>query len=111
MAQRPAGKPATTTGSSATQKECKAKLLDIFTVHGAQWTQTGAQLVETSKYASDILNKLDAELANLPNEKDRPDCTLREELLADANKFMVGDVATKEQKNQFAKVDICNTGY
>ncbi|RHZ44289.1 uncharacterized protein CDV56_102026 [Aspergillus thermomutatus] len=86
----------TTTGSSATTKERKAKLLGIFTGQGAQWARMGAQLVETSKYASDILSKLDAELANLPNEQDRPNWTLRKELLADANKSRVGDAAISQ---------------
>jgi hybrid polyketide synthase/nonribosomal peptide synthetase ACE1 len=86
----------TTTGSSATTKQRNAKLLGIFTGQGAQWARMGAQLVETSKYASDILSKLDAQLANLPNEQDRPDWTLREELLADASKSRVGDAAISQ---------------
>lgn len=86
----------TTRGSSASTKESKAKLLGIFTGQGAQWARMGAQLVETSKHASDLLSKLDAELANLPNEQDRPDWTLREELLADASKSRIGDAAISQ---------------
>ncbi|OOF97571.1 hypothetical protein ASPCADRAFT_129251 [Aspergillus carbonarius ITEM 5010] len=86
----------TTTGSSASTKEHRPKLLGIFTGQGAQWARMGAQLVEASKYASDILSKLDAELANLPNEQDRPDWTLRGELLAEPAKSRVGDAAISQ---------------
>ncbi|PKY00833.1 beta-ketoacyl synthase domain-containing protein [Aspergillus campestris IBT 28561] len=86
----------TTTGSSAGGNERKTKLLAIFTGQGAQWARMGAQLVENSKYASDILSKLDAELANLPNQEDRPDWTLRQELLADSSQSRVGDAAISQ---------------
>ncbi|KAJ5318336.1 hypothetical protein N7476_004756 [Penicillium atrosanguineum] len=86
----------TATGSSNSPIDNKAKLLGIFTGQGAQWARMGAQLVESSQYASDILSKLDAELANLPNEEDRPSWTLREELLADATKSRVGDAAISQ---------------
>ncbi|KAJ5938931.1 hypothetical protein N7466_002065 [Penicillium verhagenii] len=86
----------TATGSSNSPKANKAKLLGIFTGQGAQWARMGAQLVESSQYVSDILSKLDADLANLPNEEDRPSWTLREELLADATKSRVGDAAISQ---------------
>lgn len=81
----------TTVGSSASARGHKVKILGIFTGQGAQWARMGAQLIETSKFASDILSKLDAELANLPNEQDRPHWTLRKELLADVSETKVGD--------------------
>ncbi|KAF2761850.1 beta-ketoacyl synthase domain-containing protein [Pseudovirgaria hyperparasitica] len=60
----------------------QTKLLGIFTGQGAQWPRMGAQLIEQSQHASNILAELDQALAELPLH--RPTWTLREEILADA---------------------------
>lgn len=64
----------TTTTTSHTRQ---ARLLGIFTGQGAQWARMGAELIEMSPYASDVLARLDDVLANLANEQDRPSWTLR----------------------------------
>ena len=57
-------------------------ILAVFTGQGAQWPRMGAKLVEASPFVAKRLDELDAALASL-SEGDRPDWTLREELLAD----------------------------
>lgn len=66
---------------SATAGTKKTRLLGVFTGQGAQWARMGAELVETSEHAANILADLDDVLAQLP-EQDRPSWSLRQELLA-----------------------------
>ncbi|RYP73786.1 hypothetical protein DL770_007712 [Monosporascus sp. CRB-9-2] len=73
----------------------KARLLGIFTGQGAQWARMGAELVETSKYAADLLAAMDDALAQLP-EADRPSWTLREQLLAEAKSSQVGSASVAQ---------------
>ncbi|CAI7637012.1 unnamed protein product [Penicillium glandicola] len=61
----------------------KPGILGIFTGQGAQWARMGAKLIEQSPYVAARISELDRALANLP-EGDRPDWTLRQELLADS---------------------------
>ncbi|KAE8853019.1 hypothetical protein HRS9122_00011 [Pyrenophora teres f. teres] len=56
----------------------------IFTGQGAQWATIGAELLSSSTVASDILEKLEQRLAQLP-KLDRPTWSLREELLRAEN--------------------------
>ncbi|KAK2022912.1 beta-ketoacyl synthase domain-containing protein [Colletotrichum zoysiae] len=70
----------------------EARLLGVFTGQGAQWARMGAELVETSKYAADLLAAMDGALAQLP-ETDRPSWSLREQLLADAGSSQVGSAS------------------
>ncbi|KAL7772833.1 hypothetical protein CFE70_002796 [Pyrenophora teres f. teres 0-1] len=56
----------------------------IFTGQGAQWATMGAELLSSSTVASDILEKLEQRLAQLP-KLDRPTWSLREELLRAEN--------------------------
>ncbi|KAL4811323.1 beta-ketoacyl synthase domain-containing protein [Aspergillus unguis] len=81
------------TSSASRNNERASKLLGVFTGQGAQWARMGAQLIEVSPLASNVLSQLDAELASLPNQEDRPDWTLRNELLADQSKSRVGEAA------------------
>ncbi|EFQ32290.1 beta-ketoacyl synthase domain-containing protein [Colletotrichum graminicola M1.001] len=67
----------------------EARLLGVFTGQGAQWARMGAEIIETSKYAADLLATMDDALAQLP-EADRPSWTLKEQLLADAKSSQVG---------------------
>ncbi|KAH7329713.1 beta-ketoacyl synthase domain-containing protein [Stachybotrys elegans] len=70
----------------------KTRLLGVFTGQGAQWARMGAELVERSAQAADVLADLDDALKQLP-EPDRPLWTLRDELLAEAAKSRVDRAA------------------
>lgn len=61
----------------------KPKILGVFTGQGAQWPRMGARLIEQSTFAAERIAELDRALAALP-ESDRPQWSLRDELLADA---------------------------
>ena len=65
--------------SQPTSKPTKPNILGIFTGQGAQWATMGRDLINRSPFAQDVLAKLDAALAALP-EADRPYWTLKEEL-------------------------------
>ncbi|KAI1344561.1 hypothetical protein F5Y15DRAFT_411391 [Xylariaceae sp. FL0016] len=54
-------------------------ILGIFTGQGAQWATMGRQLLLCSPFAASIIENLEASLAELP---DRPDWSLRAEILA-----------------------------
>ncbi|CAG9986854.1 unnamed protein product [Clonostachys byssicola] len=58
----------------------KPRILAIFTGQGAQCSRMGAAFIERSVYCRDIVDRLEARLASLP-EKDRPSWSLRQELL------------------------------
>lgn len=57
------------------------RILGIFTGQGAQYARQGAELLEQSPYARRIIQKLEADLAQLPPE-DRPTWSLEAEILA-----------------------------
>ncbi|KAI9150471.1 beta-ketoacyl synthase domain-containing protein [Paramyrothecium foliicola] len=80
---------------SATAGSQETRLLGIFTGQGAQWPRMGAELVEKSTYAAKILSDLDEALAELPQE-DRPNWTLREELLAERSSSSVGKASISQ---------------
>ncbi|KAI0974339.1 hypothetical protein F4678DRAFT_371999 [Xylaria arbuscula] len=58
----------------------KPKILAVFTGQGAQCPLMGATLIEKSEYCRQIIDRLEARLARLP-EVDRPSWSLRRELL------------------------------
>lgn len=66
------------------QKEAVMKILGIFTGQGAQYMRMGAELIEQSSTARNIIQKLESYLAQLPEEKHRPSWSLEAELLADS---------------------------
>ncbi|KAF3480350.1 Beta-ketoacyl synthase, active site protein [Arthroderma uncinatum] len=70
-------------------------ILGIFTGQGAQWPQMGAQLIQSSLYAENIITELDMALTALP-ESDRPSWTLRDELLANADTSRLGEAAVAQ---------------
>nr|XP_036580489.1 beta-ketoacyl synthase domain-containing protein [Colletotrichum truncatum]KAF6788401.1 beta-ketoacyl synthase domain-containing protein [Colletotrichum truncatum] len=80
---------------SAATGSHKVRLLGVFTGQGAQYARMGADLIETSTFASDILKDLDNVLAELP-ETDRPKTTLRQELLAEASSSNVGKATVSQ---------------
>ena len=59
----------------------KPRILGVFTGQGAQWARMGAEFIESSEYAANIMASLDDALAQLP-EASRPSWTLRQEILA-----------------------------
>lgn len=71
------------------------RALAIFTGQGAQWPRMGADLLKASPLASRRLDELDKALTLLP-EADRPDWTLREQLLADEASSKVGEAAVSQ---------------
>ncbi|KAI0434876.1 hypothetical protein F5Y09DRAFT_354859 [Xylaria sp. FL1042] len=58
----------------------KPKILGVFTGQGAQCPHMGAALIKQSDYCRQIIDRLEARLARLP-EIDRPSWSLRQELL------------------------------
>lgn len=62
----------------------KPRILGIFTGQGAQDSRMGAALIEKSTACEQIIEKLEARLAELP-AADRPSWSLKQELLRDNN--------------------------
>lgn len=73
----------------------KTRILGIFTGQGAQWPRMGAELIETSEYAANVLDELDDTLAQLP-EIDRPSWSLRQELLAGQSSSNVNNASISQ---------------
>lgn len=71
------------------------RILGIFTGQGAQWAGMGRELLAESPYCSDVIDSLDKRLAQLP-KADRPDWTLREELMADETTSRVSQAALSQ---------------
>ncbi|KAK4500047.1 hypothetical protein PRZ48_008233 [Zasmidium cellare] len=65
-------------------------ILGVFTGQGAQWPAMGAELIKSSDFASRRLQELEESLATLP-EGDRPDWSLREQLLAGAESSRIAE--------------------
>ena len=61
-------------------KEGATKILGIFTGQGAQYARMGAELIEKSEFARNIIQKLESDLAQLA---DGPTWSLQAEILAD----------------------------
>ncbi|KAI9927011.1 hypothetical protein MW887_003392 [Aspergillus wentii] len=80
---------------SATSGTKKTRILGVFTGQGAQWARMGAEFIETSEYAANILGELDDVLAQLP-ELDRPSWTLQEELLAEGSSSNVNNASISQ---------------
>lgn len=67
-----------------------SRILGVFTGQGAQYARMGAELLESSPLAQGIISKLEVYLANLP-EEDRPDWSLKAELLRDSETSRLGE--------------------
>ncbi|KAL2198349.1 BcPKS5, polyketide synthase [Corynascus similis CBS 632.67] len=72
-----------------------AKVLGVFTGQGAQWPRMAAQLLEQSPYAAERIAQLDHALATLP-EGDRPDWTLRDQILAGGSQSRLSEAAISQ---------------
>ncbi|KAF9632941.1 hypothetical protein BFW01_g3804 [Lasiodiplodia theobromae] len=71
------------------------RIVGIFTGQGAQWAAMGRGLVLASKAASQTLAELEQALAELP-ESERPEWSLREQLLAPAETSRVREAALSQ---------------
>lgn len=89
-----ASDPSRTIGTRASVRSDRAgpSILGVFTGQGAQWPQMGAELVAHSVAARAVIEKLDAQLAQLPTP-DRPDWTILEELQKDNLSSRINDAA------------------
>ncbi|KAI0185009.1 putative hybrid NRPS/PKS enzyme [Xylaria flabelliformis] len=81
--------------SSARTKGSRPRILGIFTGQGAQWPRMGAELIEQSPAASEILARLDKSLQSL-TPQDRPTWSLREHLLAGADSSSVATASISQ---------------
>lgn len=75
--------------SGSTKSNGLPKLLGVFTGQGAQWPSMGAKLIKTSGAATEILERLQNSLDELPDEY-RPKWTLKDELLKDKGSSRIG---------------------
>ena len=64
------------------------KILGVFTGQGAQYARMGAELIENSETARNIIQNLESDLAQLP---DSPIWSLQAEILADASSSRVNE--------------------
>ncbi|KAH7062709.1 hypothetical protein BKA63DRAFT_573005 [Paraphoma chrysanthemicola] len=67
-------------------------ILGVFTGQGAQWPSMGAALIRKSPFVVARLVELDAALSSLP-PKDRPDWTLKEQLVAPKDRSRLSEAA------------------
>ncbi|TVY91566.1 Fusaridione A synthetase [Lachnellula willkommii] len=73
----------------------KPKILGVFTGQGAQWPRMAAELLEASPFVAQRIAELDASLASLP-ATDRPEWTIKEQLLADASSSRLAESALSQ---------------
>ncbi|KAI1367101.1 PKS-NRPS hybrid [Xylaria arbuscula] len=83
------------TNENSKGQSAKPRILGVFTGQGAQWPRMGAELIEKSPAASNIIDRLDKSLQALPS-RDRPTWTLREHLLASAETSSVGTASISQ---------------
>ncbi|KAF2708693.1 hypothetical protein K504DRAFT_491370 [Pleomassaria siparia CBS 279.74] len=76
-------------------ESAQARIMGIFTGQGSQWATMGKELIECSSYAREILEKLDASLASLP-EPDRPSWKLVEEIMIAGKKSRVDEAVVSQ---------------
>lgn len=79
-----------------TTAEAGTNYLGIFTGQGAQWAQMGAKLLAASPVALDIVSRLEAATAGLPEASHRPKWSLRQELCAAADKSRITEAAISQ---------------
>jgi acyl transferase domain-containing protein len=80
---------------SASKRGGSPKILGTFTGQGAQYARMGAELLEKSSFARQIIQELESNLAQLPG-KDRPVWSLEAEILTDATKSRVHEAAISQ---------------
>ena len=72
-----------------------SKILGVFTGQGAQYARMGADLIQQSPLAQRIIEKLEADLSELPRE-DRPTWSLKAEILADTSATRVNEAVISQ---------------
>lgn len=72
----------TALGLRSSLPQNKPRLLAVFTGQGAQYARMGAELLDRSLMARQIIAELEAHLASLPKESERPPWSLEQELRA-----------------------------
>ncbi|CEJ94083.1 hypothetical protein VHEMI09637 [[Torrubiella] hemipterigena] len=68
----------------------KKNLLGVFSGQGAQWATMGRDIIAASKFAEDIIDKLEQSLNELPAE-DRPSWSLKAQMMIDAAESRIGE--------------------
>ncbi|KAI1374301.1 hypothetical protein F4677DRAFT_461577 [Hypoxylon crocopeplum] len=81
--------------SGTTKSGKTSRILGVFTGQGAQYARMGAELIEKSPLARRIIQTLEDDLAQLP-EEDRPSWSLQAELLAAPTASSVGEAAKSQ---------------
>lgn len=71
------------------------KILGVFTGQGAQYVRMGADLIEKSPLAQNIIQQLETNLAQLPSQ-DRPSWSLQAEIFADASASRINEAALSQ---------------
>ncbi|KAK7738315.1 putative Hybrid PKS-NRPS biosynthetic cluster [Cytospora paraplurivora] len=87
--------PSTSVGTRTARKPVAPRVLGVFTGQGAQWPAMGAQLIRTSSLVRQRIQNLEQSLATLP-PSDRPEWSLRDELLASADTSRVAEAALSQ---------------
>ncbi|KAI9934804.1 hypothetical protein ASPWEDRAFT_175532 [Aspergillus wentii DTO 134E9] len=81
--------------NSRSTQASEPRILAVFTGQGAQWPRMGARLLESSSFVRSRVAFLDECLATLP-EAERPDWTLRDQILAAGESSRVTEAAISQ---------------
>ncbi|KAI0000734.1 hypothetical protein F4779DRAFT_635566 [Xylariaceae sp. FL0662B] len=83
--------------SSAVATTCSTnkKILGVFTGQGAQYARMGAELLDKSSFARELIVVLEGHLASLP-EEDKPAWSLKSELLAGSSASRLQEAAISQ---------------
>ncbi|KAF2281157.1 uncharacterized protein EI97DRAFT_472412 [Westerdykella ornata] len=84
-----------TIGTRSDFKDASPRILGVFTGQGAQWAAMGAQLIRSSEFVQKIVQDLEGSLSSLP-ESDRPQWSLKEEMLAGADTSRIAEAALSQ---------------
>ncbi|GAB1314574.1 hypothetical protein MFIFM68171_04784 [Madurella fahalii] len=85
----------TAIGIRSSGKPGAPRILGVFTGQGAQWPAMGAQLIRSSSFVQERIDHLEEALATLP-PADRPEWSLREEMLAGADRSRIAEAALSQ---------------
>lgn len=87
--------PGTAVGTRSSGKPAAPRILGVFTGQGAQWPAMGAQLIQSSSFVRERIAHLEEALATLP-PADRPEWSLREEMLAGPDRSRIAEAALSQ---------------
>lgn len=80
-----------------------SKVLGNFTGQGAQYARMGAELINQSPLARQVIQELESNLAQLPKE-DRPNWSLQGEILADSSASRMDESAISQPLNTAVQI-------